>query len=383
MLNDINGYTRTCGLIGNPVEHTLSPVIHNTLSMVLGKNLAYVPFHVETGRLEDAVKGAFALNLLGINVTVPYKSDVIPYLDDIDPLASNIGAVNTLVRTEKGYKGYNTDMPGLYRAMCEDGVKVKGQKVLILGAGGVARAVAMMLLDKGAKEAIILNRTVEKAQSIADEVNHLTGKKRKFAKALSIDAYDTLPEGERYLAIQATSVGMYPDCDAAVIEDPTFYKRVHTGYDLIFNPPKTRFMELVEAQGGKAYKILSIRPQGQMALLQLEGVSDMEAARALRGQVFYFDRNDATLPAGRWYVADLIGCEVRDADTGKVYGVVTSVDHPGAQDIYTVKAPGGKEYMFPGVDAFLKERNPPEGYILVTPIPGLLDDDFDSEREEE
>ena len=104
MLNDINGYTRTCGLIGNPVEHTLSPVIHNTLSMVLGKNLAYVPFHVETGRLEDAVKGAFALNLLGINVTVPYKSDVIPYLDDIDPLASNIGAVNTLVRTEKAIK---------------------------------------------------------------------------------------------------------------------------------------------------------------------------------------------------------------------------------------------------------------------------------------
>ncbi len=123
------------------------------------------------------------------------------------------------------------------------------------------------------------------------------------------------------------------------------------------------------AQGGRAYKITSIRPQGQMALLQLEGVNDMDAARALRGQVFYFDRNDATLPAGRWYVADLIGCEVRDADTGKVYGVVTSVDHPGAQDIYTVKSPSGKEYMFPGVDAFLKERNPPEGYILVTPIP--------------
>ena len=100
------------------------------------------------------------------------------------------------------------------------------------------------------------------------------------------------------------------------------------------------------AQGGRAYKITSIRPQGQMALLQLEGVNDMDAARALRGQVFYFDRNDATLPAGRWYVADLIGCEVRDADTGKVYGVVTSVDHPGAQDIYTVKSPSGKEYTW-------------------------------------
>ena len=103
------------------------------------------------------------------------------------------------------------------------------------------------------------------------------------------------------------------------------------------------------AKGGKCYNIISIRPQGQMALLQLEGVNDMDAARALRGPVFYFDR----------------------------------VDHPGAQDIYTVKSPSGKEYMFPGVDAFLKERNPPEGYILVTPIPGLLDDDFDSEREEE
>ena len=251
MLNDINGYTRTCGLIGNPVEHTLSPVIHNTLSMVLGENLAYVPFHVENGRLEDAIKGAFALNLLGLNVTVPYKSDVIPYLTDIDPLAENIGAVNTLVRTETGYKGYNTDMPGLYRAMCEDGVKVKGEKVLILGAGGVARAVAMLLLDKGAREAILLNRTVQKAQEVADEVNRIAG--RKFAKAMPMDAYDTLPAGKRYLAIQATSVGMYPGCDAAVIEDPAFYEKVHTGYDLIFNPPKTRFMELVEAQGGKTY----------------------------------------------------------------------------------------------------------------------------------
>ena len=135
--------------------------------------------------------------------------------------------------------------------------------------------------------------------------------------------------------------------------------------------------------GAGETRVLGVRAQGNVILLRLDGVNDMDAARALRGQVFYFDRSDATLPEGRWYVADLIGCEVRDADTGKVYGVVTSVDHPGAQDIYTVKSPSGREYMFPGVDAFLKERNPPEGYILVTPIPGLLDDDFDSEREEE
>ena len=124
----LDGYTRTCGLIGNPVEHTLSPLIHNYLAQKTGQNLAYVPFLVENGRLEDAVKGAFALNLLGLNVTVPYKSDVIPFLEEVDDLAGRIGAVNTLVRTENGYKGYNTDMPGLYRAMQSDKVKISGEK---------------------------------------------------------------------------------------------------------------------------------------------------------------------------------------------------------------------------------------------------------------
>ena len=96
---NINGYTRTCGLLGNPVEHTLSPLIHNTLAEKCGDNLVYTAFHVPQGEIGNAVKGAWALNLLGLNVTVPYKSDVIPYLSEIDSLAKQIGAVNTLVRT--------------------------------------------------------------------------------------------------------------------------------------------------------------------------------------------------------------------------------------------------------------------------------------------
>ena len=99
-----------------------------------------------------------------------------------------------------------------------------------------------------------------------------------------------------------------------------------------------------------------------MALVKFAGVDDMDAARALQGQAFYFDRNDVHLAPGRWYVADLIGCEVRDADTGKVYGVVTSVDRPGPQDIYTVKAPNGKEYMFPRRRR-LPERAEPAGRL--------------------
>ena len=126
----VNGYTRTCGLIGNPVEHTMSPAIHNTLAEAMGENLVYLPFHVPRGQVGEAVRGAYALNLLGLNVTVPYKSEVIPFLKETDPLAETIGAVNTLVRTKEGFKGYNTDMPGLYRAMCEDGVGIEGEKIL-------------------------------------------------------------------------------------------------------------------------------------------------------------------------------------------------------------------------------------------------------------
>lgn len=252
----INGYTRTCGLIGNPVEHTMSPAIHNTLAEALEENLVYVPFHVMTGLVREAVEGAFALNLLGCNVTVPYKSDVIPYLKEIDGLAERIGAVNTLVRTAGGFKGYNTDMPGLYRAMCEDGIKIQGEKVLILGAGGVARAVAMLLADYGAAEIMILNRTLEKGQRIADEINSYLG--RRLVRAFTTEAYRELPDGERYLAIQATNLGMFPNIEEAAIEDAAFYKKLHTGYDLIFNPADTKFMKLVRDQGGMAFNGLKM-----------------------------------------------------------------------------------------------------------------------------
>lgn len=250
MIN-VDGHTRTCGLIGNPVEHTLSPIIHNTLTGLTGENLVYVPFHVPTGHVEEAVKGALALNLLGMNVTVPYKSEVIPYLQELDEEAAQIGAVNTLVRVEGGYKGYNTDMPGLYRAMCVDGVKIAGERVVILGAGGVARAVAMLMAKKGAEQIILLNRTVERARQIASEINESSG--RQVAEGRSLEDYRSLDGGKQYLAIQATSVGMYPHVEAAIIEEEAFYRNIHTGYDLIFNPWETRFMKLVQAQGGRAF----------------------------------------------------------------------------------------------------------------------------------
>lgn len=251
---EINGLTRTCGLLGNPVEHTLSPAIHNTLAELTGINLTYLPFLVEKEKLGDAVQGARALHILGLNVTVPHKEKILPFLTAVDELAEKIGAVNTLVSTEDGYKGYNTDMPGLYRAMASDGISVEGEKILLLGAGGVARAVAVMLCDK-AGQITILNRTVERAAAIAEEVNAYAG--RRVATALALEQYTSLPDKD-YLTIQATNVGMYPDTEKVLISDMDFYEKIRVGYDLIYNPGETRFMRQVKAAGGEAYNGLKM-----------------------------------------------------------------------------------------------------------------------------
>lgn len=255
---EINGKTRTCGLIGNPVEHTKSPVIHNTLAQEMGINMTYVPFFVDNAQLGAAVKGAFGLNILGLNVTVPYKNEVIQYLDDIDSLAKKIGAVNTLVRTDKGYKGYNTDITGLLRAMESDGVSVRGEEVIILGAGGAGRAVTYMCAANGAEKVYLLNRNTAKAEAVAAEVNREPG--MDCVTAMGLSDYKKILTGQknRYVVIQCTNVGLSPDIDGVIIEDADFYHYVKYGYDLIYSPWETKFMALVKANGGMAYNGLKM-----------------------------------------------------------------------------------------------------------------------------
>jgi len=251
----INGKTRVCGLIGNPVEHTLSPSIHNRLAELLEINLVYVPLPVENDRVHTAVCGAKAMNFLGLNVTVPYKSKVIDSLSEIDVAAEEIGAVNTLVSTENGYKGYNTDMPGLKRAMQSDGIILKDKDVVILGAGGVARAVAVLCAKEQVKKLYIINRTLTNSQEILKEIS-------KFHPELNIelltyDEYDRLP-ATGLTAIQCTSVGLFPKTEEVVIESDEFYKKISVGYDMIFNPYETKFMKLVRHNGGLAYNGLKM-----------------------------------------------------------------------------------------------------------------------------
>lgn len=254
----INGSTRLYGIIGDPVEHTQSPVIHDTLAEGLGINMAYVPFHVAQGQLGDAVKGALALNVYGLNVTVPYKKEVIPFLADLDGQARRIGAVNTLVRSEDGFIGYNTDITGLMRAMESDGIAIAGRETVVLGAGGAGRMAAFLCAGQGASKVWLLNRSREKAQDVAEEVNRTLGIDR--VTAMQLDCYpELIRSGERrYLVMQCTSIGMSPRTDAAVIEDAAFYQCVQAGYDLIYTPWETKFMKLVKENGGEAFNGLKM-----------------------------------------------------------------------------------------------------------------------------
>lgn len=262
---NIDGSTRLIGLMGNPVKHTLSPVIHNGISRRMGISSVYVPFKVDDTGAIDAVKGAYELNILGMNVTVPHKNRVMEGLVDIDDGAKMIGAVNTLVRVENmhGYKGYNTDYLGLRRQIREDGIELKNCTVVILGAGGAAKAVVYMCLLEGAGKIYLLNRTFNKAYDIAEGMNSLVaeghfeeyGDSDKVVLPMKLEEYSTISETE-LIVFQSTSIGLSPNIEDVVIDDPAFYERISVGVDLIYNPAHTRFMQLVDEHGGKAYNAL-------------------------------------------------------------------------------------------------------------------------------
>jgi shikimate dehydrogenase len=285
----INGRTKTLGLIGNPVEHTYSPLIHMSLAEIFHDNYAYLPFRVEKEGLPGAIAGAYALNIMGLNVTVPYKQAVLPYLVSVDEYGTKAKAVNTLVRVNGGFVGYNTDIPGLLRAMKSDGVEIQGSEALVLGAGGAARAAAYMLLDNGAKHIWIVNRSLDKAAQLAAELNQegsfpkgeVSSQESSApkAEALTYEQALYLKGHKRFLAIQATSVGMYPKEDQAVIEDDAFYEKLHTAYDVIFNPSQTLFLQKAQKAGAKTYN------GGKMLLCQAVTAYELWTGNAVSEEV--------------------------------------------------------------------------------------------------
>jgi len=233
----INGTTQLFGIIGHPVSHSLSPVMHNAALGAMGVNGIYVPMDVTD--LESGVAGLRALGFRGVSVTIPHKEEIMALLDEIDPVARRIGAVNTLhfrSHPDSGelvLRGFNTDWLGSNLALAEV-MTLPGSRVLVLGAGGAAKGVCFGLVEAGA-EVVITNRSKERGQALADWLG------------CSFVPTDAIADLEAHALVNTTSVGMAPDIDGIPI-DPSLLPRFSVVMDIVYAPLETRLL----CEAGKA-----------------------------------------------------------------------------------------------------------------------------------
>ncbi len=245
----VSGKTKICALIGNPVEHTMSPAMHNAAFNELGLDFIYVPFRVLPEDLKAAVAGLKSLNVRGFNVTIPHKVAVIPLLDGLDPLAEKVGAVNTVVNDDGDLRGYNTDAAGFLRAALEGGIEPEGKKVVVLGAGGASRAISYVLAERGA-DLTILNRIQELdwAEEIGELIKDMLGRQVRVLELQENLLAEALAGAD--LLINATSVGMSPAADESPVPAGLLGKET-TVFDIVYNPIETRLLREARSAGAR------------------------------------------------------------------------------------------------------------------------------------
>lgn len=231
-------------VLGDPIAHSMSPLMHNDLFSYYDIEATYLPFQVKSDQLENAVKGLKAIGAGGFNVTVPHKSAIIPFLDRVDDLAMSIGAVNTVVNEDGKLIGYNTDGLGFLRGLESYLPELKEQRILIIGAGGAARAIYFTLAKNGPQAINIGNRTLETAINLVEECPYTTA-----SRAISLaEANEQLLEYD--LIIQTTVIGMYPK----VSEQPINLFNIKQNAlvcDIIYNPLYTQFLQEAKQRGGR------------------------------------------------------------------------------------------------------------------------------------
>ena len=264
----ISGKTKICAIIGDPVEHSVSPAMQNAAFKKLGLDYFYVAFPVKPEQLAKAVAGLRALNVSGFNITVPHKVAVIPLLDNIDPQAQKIGAVNTVVNDNGKLTGYNTDAEGFYRALLDRKISPENKKITVLGAGGASRAISYILAKKVAR-LTILNRKehVAKAENIAAMI------KKDFRVNVNILALDKLPEGLKNadILINTTSAGMAPHLDESIVPGKLLHG-VPVVIDIVYNPVETRLLKEAKAAGAQTVNGLDMLVrQGALAFEKWTG----------------------------------------------------------------------------------------------------------------
>ncbi len=243
----VSGKTRVCGIIGDPIEHTMSPVMHNAAFQELGIDYVYIPLRVRQEDVGNAVASMKALNIRGLNVTIPHKMAVIPFLDRLDPLAETIGAVNTIVNEDGILTGYNTDATGFLQALLEKEVEPKGKNIIVLGAGGAAKGISFILAERGAS-LVILNRHLTRARDLTHRISQVF---KNQVKALALNEENLSKVLDRAdVLINTTSVGMIPDMDITPVP-ARLLKPGLIVFDIVYNPLKTRLLKESEAIGGK------------------------------------------------------------------------------------------------------------------------------------
>ena len=241
MTQIISGTTDIYGIIGYPVEHSFSPLMHNAAFAALKMDARYLVFSVKPEQLQQAVAGIRALNISGVNVTVPHKSAVIPFLDEVTPLASKIGAVNTIKNVRGHLTGTNTDISGFVRSLSDLKFSPKNKTIALLGAGGSARAVLAGLADAGASCIMIHNRTAERAESLVSEFSD------NFPETqLESVSMETVLETPVDLLVNSTTVGMHSDASPL---DLNHAEKIENVVDLIYSPAKTRLLMQAEELG--------------------------------------------------------------------------------------------------------------------------------------
>ena len=244
----ITGKTKILGIIGNPIEHSMSPVIQNRAIETLGLDYIYIPFPVETQDLETVLKGFQAVNLRGFNVTIPHKQNVIPLLNHITETAKMIGAVNTVWLTQTGWHGTNTDIDGFMAPLQQLDKDWSGVTPLVLGNGGASRAVIVGCSQLGCKQINVVGRNLAKLKAFENswiETN--------LSASISIYEWHSLNDliAHSELIVNTTPIGMYPQVDASPFTDEQarLIQPKTIAYDLIYTPRPTLFLQQAQKQG--------------------------------------------------------------------------------------------------------------------------------------
>ena len=242
----ITGQTKIVGIIGDPVKHSHSPQIHNAAFAASGMDYVYVPFHVRSDDLHAAIEGFKAINVVGINVTIPHKQSVLPLLDEISREATLIGAVNTLIIREGKISGDNTDAPGFLQAMQEAGCDApQGGSAVVIGAGGSARAIVVALALAGLRSIVLTNRTVSRAVTLATDLSEKTGVS---ICGMGLDdprLSDAVATSQ--LIVNTASASM--DVSHPLLIRPEWLAPQSIVYDIVYTPPETRLLQAAAERG--------------------------------------------------------------------------------------------------------------------------------------